>query len=197
MPSATQRKVVGSLVVGHHAKGELVYAGRVGSGFSNRVAEELWRCLEEIRVDAPPVDRALPADSRRNVRWVKPKLVADVEIRGWTTDGIARHAVFKGLRHDKVASDVVRAAPAAKTSASSALPVNLTHPDRVLWPDAGITKQGLADFYAEIWPWIAPHVVNRPLALVRCPGGVEEACFFQKHAWAGIGEHIIRVRDPG
>jgi len=196
VPSATQRKVVGSLVVGHHAKGELVYAGRVGSGFSNRVAEELWRCLEEIRVDAPPVDRALPADSRRNVRWVKPKLVADVEIRGWTTDGIARHAVFKGLRHDKVASDVVRAAPAAKTSASSALPVNLTHPDRVLWPDAGITKQGLADFYAEIWPWIAPHVVNRPLALVRCPGGVKEACFFQKHAWAGIGEHIIRVRDP-
>ena len=66
----------------------------------------------------------------------------------------------------------------------------------MLWPDVGITKQGLADFYAEIWPWIAPHVVNRPLALVRCPGGVEEACFFQKHAWAGIGENIIRARDP-
>ena len=114
VPSATQRKVVGSLVVGHHAKGELVYAGRVGSGFSNRVAEDLWRRLEEIRIDAPPLDRALPADSRRNVRWVKPKLVADVEIRGWTTDGIARHAVFKGLRHDKVASEVVRAAPAVK-----------------------------------------------------------------------------------
>jgi len=196
VPSATQRKVVGSLVVGHHAKGELVYAGRVGSGFSNRVAEELWRRLEEIRIDAPPLDRALPADSRRNVRWVKPKLVADVEIRGWTTDGIARHAVFKGLRHDKVASEVVRAVPAVKTNSASVLPVNLTHPDRVLWPDVGITKQGLADFYAEIWPWIAAHVVGRPLALVRCPGGVEEACFFQKHAWAGIGESIIRARDP-
>jgi bifunctional non-homologous end joining protein LigD len=66
----------------------------------------------------------------------------------------------------------------------------------VLWPDAGVTKQGLAEFYAEIWPWIAPHVSGRPLALVRCPGGVEEACFFQKHAWAGINEHVIRTRDP-
>ena len=64
----------------------------------------------------------------------------------------------------------------------------------MLWPDVGVTKQGLAEFYAEIWPWIAPHVVDRPLALVRCPGGVEESCFFQKHAWAGIGEHIVRER---
>jgi bifunctional non-homologous end joining protein LigD len=66
----------------------------------------------------------------------------------------------------------------------------------VLWPDVGVTKQGLAEFYAEIWPWIAPHVVDRPLALVRCPGGITQTCFFQKHAWAGISEHIIRGRDP-
>jgi bifunctional non-homologous end joining protein LigD len=54
----------------------------------------------------------------------------------------------------------------------------------------------LADFYSEIWPWIEPHVVNRPLALVRCPGGVDESCFFQKHAWAGIGDEVVRARDP-
>jgi bifunctional non-homologous end joining protein LigD len=79
---------------------------------------------------------------------------------------------------------------------TTVLPVSLTHPDRVLWPDVGVTKQGLAEFYAEIWPWIAPHVVDRPLALVRCPGGIAQTCFFQKHAWAGISEHIIRGRDP-
>ena len=106
VPSTTQRRVVGSLVVGHHDKGKLVYAGRVGSGFSSKVAEDLWRRLEEIRIDAPPLDKALPAEVRRNVRWVKPTLVADVEIRGWTADGIARHAVFKGLRQDKEAADV-------------------------------------------------------------------------------------------
>jgi bifunctional non-homologous end joining protein LigD len=83
-----------------------------------------------------------------------------------------------------------------KPSASSALPVALTHPDRVLWPDVGVTKQGLAEFYLEIWPRISPFIVDRPLTLVRCPGGVEEGCFYQKHAWAGINEHIVRVRDP-
>ncbi len=196
VPSTTQRKVVGSLVVGHQVKGRLVYAGRVGSGFSNKVAEDLWRRLEEIRIDAPPLDKTLPPDSRRNVRWVKPKLVADVEIRGWTSDGIARHAVFKGLRQDKEVADVTREAPVVTSRIAPVLPVKLTHPDRVLWPDVGVTKQGLADFYAEIWPWISPHVVNRPLALVRGPGGVEENTFFQKHAWAGISERIIRGHDP-
>ena len=66
----------------------------------------------------------------------------------------------------------------------------------MLWPDVGVTKQGLAEFYAEIWPWIEPHVVDRPLALVRCPGGIAATCFFQKHAWAGISEHVIRGSDP-
>ena len=201
VPSTTQRKVVGALALGQHVKGKLVYAGRVGSGFSNKVAEDLWRRLEDIRAEKPAVD-VIPVESRRNVRWVRPKLVAEVEIRGWTADNIARHAVFKGLRQDKEAADVVREAPAApamnaqKTKKPAALPVKLTHPDRVLWPDAGVTKQGLADFYAELWPWIAPYVVNRPLALVRCPGGVEETCFFQKHAWAGIGDHVMRSKDP-
>ena len=76
------------------------------------------------------------------------------------------------------------------------MPVRLTHPDRVLWPDVGITKQGLAEFYAEIWPWTRPGVVDRPLALLRCPGGMAEACFFQKHAWTGIPDSIIRASDP-
>ena len=95
-----------------------------------------------------------------------------------------------------------RSRPMKSTKASKAQTeragarVPLTHPDRVLWPDVGVTKQGLAEFYTEIWPQIAPHVVDRPLALVRCPGGVEEGCFFQKHAWAGISEHISRSRDP-
>ena len=136
------------------------------------------------------------------MRWTKPSLVAEVELRGWTTDGIIRHAVFKGLRQDKQAADVapeksaMSPKSAKSTKSTTVLPVSLTHPDRVLWPDVGVTKQGLAEFYAENWPWIAPHVVDRPLALVRCPGGISDTCFFQKHAWAGISEHIIRGRDP-
>ena len=196
VPSTTQRRTVGSLVLGYLDKGKLVYAGRVGSGFSTSTADDLWRRLEAIRIDAPDLAALPPPEMRRNVRWAKPSLVAEVEMRGWTADGILRHAVFKGLRLDKQAADVAPEKPTAKPGAAPALVVPLTHLDRVLWPDVGVTKQGLAEFYSEIWPAIAPHVMDRPLALVRCPGGVEEVCFFQKHAWAGIGEHIARSRDP-
>jgi bifunctional non-homologous end joining protein LigD len=196
VPSTTQRRTVGSLVLGTLDKGKLVYAGRVGSGFSTSTADDLWRRLEAMRIDAPELAVLPPPEMRRNVRWAKPSLVAEVEMRGWTADGILRHAVFKGLRLDKQASEVAPEKPAVKRGAAGTLPVRLTHPDRVLWPDIGVTKQGLAEFYVEIWPAIAPHLIDRPLALVRCPSGVEEGCFFQKHAWAGIGEHVARSRDP-
>jgi bifunctional non-homologous end joining protein LigD len=204
VPSTTQRRIVGALSLGYYHKGKLTYAGRVGSGFSAAVAEDLWRRLESIRIEAPQLDPPPPPEVRRNVRWTKPSLVAEVELRGWTADGIIRHSVFKGLRQDKQVADVAPEKPAMTPKASKktkgmaivALPVRLTHPDRVLWPDVGVTKQGLAEFYAEIWPWIEPHVVGRPLALVRCPGGIGATCFFQKHAWAGISEQVARSTDP-
>ena len=74
--------------------------------------------------------------------------------------------------------------------------VRLTHPDRIYWPDAGVTKQGLADYYAEVWPRMAPFIVNRPVALLRCPGGTEGQCFFQKHAWKGLSREILTFHDP-
>jgi bifunctional non-homologous end joining protein LigD len=84
--------------------------------------------------------------------------------------------------------------------------VKLTHPDRVYWEDAGITKRDLADYYVDIWKWMAPHLVGRPIALVRCPEGAEGQCFFQKHASGGLvpdllhlvsekGDKIISVDD--
>lgn len=72
----------------------------------------------------------------------------------------------------------------------------LTHPDRIYWPDVGLTKQGLADYYARVWPRIAPHLVDRPIALLRCPEGIDGACFFQKHPWRGMGADIERFDDP-
>jgi bifunctional non-homologous end joining protein LigD len=68
----------------------------------------------------------------------------------------------------------------------------LTHPDRVLWEDEGITKLGLAEFYTGIADQILPHVVNRPLSLLRCPGGSRKECFFQKHAWAGLDDDLVQ-----
>jgi bifunctional non-homologous end joining protein LigD len=127
-------------------------------------------------------------------------LVAEVEFRGWTADHVLRHASFRGLREDKQARDVVREnappveRPAAARVEKSA--VTLTHPDRLYWPDQGVTKQGLADYYAEVWRYIAPFIVNRPLALLRCPNGVDGEKFFQKHAWKGIDPNIVLIDDP-
>jgi bifunctional non-homologous end joining protein LigD len=123
-----------------------------------------------------------------------------------------RHAAFKGLREDKPAKEVVPETPmptkasakaksaksprAAKGNPAQIAGVKLTHPDRVYWPDAGITKQQLADYYDMAWDFIAPHLANRPLALLRCPEGVSGECFFQKHAAAGLtSEHINRLKD--
>jgi bifunctional non-homologous end joining protein LigD len=134
------------------------------------------------------------------VKWVRPELVAEVEFRGWTHDGMLRQGSFQGLREDKDPREVVRETavqdpPAASPMATIPEEAYLTHPDRVLWEDEGITKLGLAEFYTEIADWILPQIVNRPLSLLRCPGGSQKECFFQKHAWAGLDEDLIqRVR---
>jgi bifunctional non-homologous end joining protein LigD len=75
--------------------------------------------------------------------------------------------------------------------------VTLTHPDRIYWPDAGLTKQALAEYYRKVWPRIAPHVTERPLAVLRCPGGIEETCFFQKQPWQGVHKSIAVHVNPG
>jgi bifunctional non-homologous end joining protein LigD len=197
MPSTAARRAVGSLVLGQYQDGRLVYAGKAGSGLSESLAVSLFKTLDAERRQASPFDPPPPSDAARGVRYVDPRLVVEVEYRGRTAAGLIRHAVFKGVRDDKLAAEVMREElPLAAEPEPPAPSVRLTHPDRLLWPDAGVTKQGLADFYAEIWKWIRPHVTGRPLALVRCPEGIAGECFFQKHQWAGLGPHVLRVADP-
>jgi bifunctional non-homologous end joining protein LigD len=203
VPSSTGANAIGSLVLGVHENGKLKHVGRVGTGFTARTARELWELLEKRRIDKPPFADKLTAEERRDVRWVEPELVAEVEFRSWTGGHILRHASFRGLRVDKEAAQVVRedadvTPPRAPASASGkSFGVKLTHPDRIYWPDAGVTKQGLAEYYADVWKWMAPHVVARPLALVRCPAGISQKCFFQKAAWKGIHRSVSVLRNPG
>jgi bifunctional non-homologous end joining protein LigD len=90
-----------------------------------------------------------------------------------------------------------RAAAVKPSAKSSTKPreggVRLTHPDRVYWVDVGVTKQDLADYYRAVWDWMAPQVIGRPLALVRCPEGTKGQCFFQKHASAGLAEQNLHT----
>lgn len=196
LPSTTSRKAIGSLVLGYYEKRRLVHAGRVGTGFTATVAEDLFRRLERIRADASPFKGRLSAEAARGVIYVKPELVAEIEFRGWTADRNLRQASFRGLREDKAADEVVREGPTVNAGAKPRRPFRLTHPDRLYWPDAGVTKEGLADYYSEVWPRIAPFVVGRPLAVVRCPDGAAGQCFFQKHPWRGLSRGIRSDPDP-
>jgi bifunctional non-homologous end joining protein LigD len=199
VPSSTGRNAIGALLIGHYDDGRLTVAGKVGTGFTQKVAEDLFRRLEAMRTDRPELDKPPGADLK-GVRFVRPELVAEVEYLTWTADGVLRHTSFRGLREDRDPREVVREpdgaspdrAPVDRPPAS----VKLTHPDRLYWKDAGVTKQGLAEYYAQVWRRMAPHVVNRPLALLRCPDGVGGQCFFQKHAWRGMNREILGRTDP-
>jgi bifunctional non-homologous end joining protein LigD len=92
----------------------------------------------------------------------------------------------------------VKREPVKKKNDVSVAGVRLTHPDRVYWEDVGVTKHDLAEFYVQIWKWMRPHLVGRPISLVRCPEGASGQCFFQKHARAGIPtEHLHLVPEKG
>jgi bifunctional non-homologous end joining protein LigD len=216
VPSTVSSGMIGSLVMGYYEDGKLIHAGRVGTGYTQKIARDLKKAIDKVKADTSPFAAKLSADARRGVVWAKPKLVAEVEFRGWTHDGSLRHASFQGLREDKEPESVTREVPkdmpeppkpkSNGTKASKPVQikkgievagVSLSHPDRVLWQEQGVTKQGLAEFYAEIADWILPHLIGRPLSLVRCPSGAQTKCFFQKHAWAGLGPGIHEIEVPG
>ena len=200
VPSTVSKKAIGSLVLGQYEDGKLRYSGRVGTGFTVKVAEALQSQLERIRDKASPFTDKLTTAEARQVRFVRPELVAEIEFRAWTADGHLRHASFRGIREDKAAREVVREGPkSAAAKGSRGTPrrtVTLTHPDRLYWPQDGVTKEGLADYYSEMWKHIAPFITARPLALLRGPNGIAGDLFFQKHAWKGLNKNIRLVNDP-
>ena len=178
------RENFGALILGVHDGGRrdgLRYVGRVGTGFTQASLRELHQKLSPLETPRGAFAKPPTGAAARGVHWVRPELVAEIAFSEWTRDGSLRHPSFKGLREDKDATDVTRERPQAVRGGSIA-GIKLTHPDRVLYPDQGITKQALAAYYVELAGRVLPHVGGRPLAFLRCPNGVGKACFYQKHS---------------
>lgn len=217
---AKARTGFGALLLGYHqADGELVYAGKTGTGFDEKMLHSLSKRLESIERDSSPFSDLARG---RGLHWVEPTLVAQLNFAGWTNEGRIRQGSFQGLREDKPAAEITRevAVPlngatkkksqrkAAKESKDDPPPdnsdrydarkkefvgVRLTSPEKVLWPDIGLTKLELAAYFESMADWILPHIAGRPLVLVRCPDGRSKACFYQKHAVAGTPKNLRQI----
>jgi len=189
---------IGALLLGYNEDGKVVYAGRVGTGFSTRVSHELRERLEPLTSKTAPAK--VPAEARRGAIWVRPELVCEVEFLAWTKDGVLRHPSFQGLREDKKPTEITRekAVPAGSSKSAakpatragkaastgtgaSAAGITISHPDRVVFPKLGATKLDLARYYEAVAERMLPQIANRPLNLLRCPDGIASQCFFQKH----------------
>jgi bifunctional non-homologous end joining protein LigD len=179
-----------ALLLGLNEGGKLRYAGKVGTGFSMTVQQDLSAKLRRIESAKPaaPVPRA----EARGAHWVKPDLVAEIAFAEFTADGVVRHASFLGLRGDKPVGEVVREEP-QEAPESAGDQVKISNPERIVFPEDGINKGDLADYFRAVAPLMLPWAANRPLTLVRCPQGRAKKCFFQKHDSGTFGPLVHQV----
>jgi bifunctional non-homologous end joining protein LigD len=211
-----RRSRVGALLVGYYADGELRFAGRAGTGFTETELTRLARLLEPLqRGDSPFAPRReLP---RKGAVWVEPQLVAEVEYREWTGAGILRAPAYKGLRDDRDPITVVRedrepevereigpepAEEAARPRAGSELDIDgrrvaVTNLEKVLYPAAGFTKAQVLDYYIRVAPALLPHLRHRPLTLKRYPNGVDGQFFYEKNSPAHRPDWVRTVQITG
>jgi bifunctional non-homologous end joining protein LigD len=179
-----------ALLLGLNEGGKLRYAGKVGTGFSTSVQHDVRARLDTLATDKAPAP--VPRAEARGAHWVKPDLVAEIAFAEFTADNVVRHASFLGLRGDKKAKEVVAEMPQSLPEPATD-DVKISNPDRVIFPDAKITKGELAQYYHAIGAQMAVWTANRPISLVRCPQGRARKCFFQKHDSGTFGPHVHHV----
>ena len=199
------RAPLGALLLGYWHGRKLRFASHVGSGFDDRSLSRTKKLLEPLQRKTSPF--ADQPELNAPTTWVEPKLVAEVKFQGWTDDHHLRAPVFLRLRDDVDAREVKRAARSeskseskgdeileqlnnARTAFTLAVgkdQVKLTHLDRVYWPadpalkQPPLTKRDLLRYFAQVAPFILPHLADRPLTMIRMPDGIGGQRFFQKH----------------
>jgi bifunctional non-homologous end joining protein LigD len=223
MPGEGRRtKRIGALLMGYYEDGAFCYAGRVGTGFTEKTLDDLGTRLAPLRRDGNPFDRGprLP----REAVFVEPRLVAEIELREWTAERIMRAPSFKGLREDKPPREVRiespgdgasgpppadARSPEALFDAVERLPegalavategrrLKITNWDKVLYPETGFTKGDLIAYYARVAPVALAHLRDRPLTLKRYPNGVDQQYFYEKQSPSHRPEWVqtVRIRE--
>ncbi len=191
-----RRGRLGALHMGYYDDGELRYAGKVGTGFTDKELDRLDGVMRPLARDGSPFDGK--PQPPRGTHYVDPALVAEVEFTEWTSQNMLRHPSYKGLRDDKRALDVVlekvdaavrapqlRQIVGGEPKGSAEIQLDghaleLTNLDKVIYPQEGFTKGEVLDYYLRIGPALLPHVRDRLLSLHRYPDGVEGQRFWEK-----------------
>jgi bifunctional non-homologous end joining protein LigD len=219
-PSTHSEREIGALHLAvMDGDGELRYAGKVGTGFSFK--QRVW-WKDELSKDVVPKTMVKDAPRERVATWVRPRFVVQVSFTEWTADNRLRHPSFKGIREDKKVGDVVRekpmpvskieSAPSVKSAAKKSSPkktastksspskpatqVNLTHPERILYPRDGITKQDVADYYAAMAEPMLRALRDRPLALEHWNDGIDKPSWFHQDVGRGAPPWVASIDTP-
>jgi bifunctional non-homologous end joining protein LigD len=190
----------GALLLGVYEEGRLRHVGRVGTGFDESRLAEMHQSLKELEISTTPFFNAPKSAGPNAVHWVKPALVAEVSFAGWTSSGSIRHAVFIALREDKPSRQIKREVPEtisgvarkvssvnSRGSVTTDSGVLVTHAHRVIDTSTGFTKLDVVRYYEKIASQMLPHLVDRPVAMVRVPENIQGQQFFQKH----LGKYTI------
>ncbi|HCP08457.1 MAG TPA: DNA ligase D, partial [Candidatus Moranbacteria bacterium] len=184
------RKKFGALILGVYEKGELIYAGHTGTGFSEKTLDLVYAKMKPLAISKSAFKKV--PKTNEPATWLKPELVAEIKFSEWTNESIMRHPVFLGLREDKNPTEAIRESSLkpgfreGKNKKSeieveiSGKKLKLTNPDKVYWPDEGHTKGDMIEYYRKVSRYILPHLKDRPQSLHRFPDGISGESFFQK-----------------
>ena len=195
-PSDKIGRPFASLLLGENGPDGLRYRGRVGTGIDEAAFDRLTAAFRS-RKTSPFTD--VPADIAAQAQWVTPALVVEVDFAEFTADGHIRHGSYLGLRDDKDAKEIRFETPADPPKDAQTMRVAgtaITHPDRVIFPDVGITKGDVAQYYDAAADRLLKIGGKRPLSLLRLPEGMEGDQFFQKHATQGMPKELHRIEIP-
>ncbi|HCF70653.1 MAG TPA: DNA ligase D, partial [Syntrophomonas sp.] len=193
---------VSSLLLGIYEGEKLIYAGRAGTGLTERDRKELEKTFKSIKRMEPPFPLAPKPRSNEKITWLEPELVAEIKFAEWTEDNLLRQASFKGLRQDKDPRDIkkekaddeiqpqssaIEVEEPMKANDNSVIieGITISNPDKLIFADPEVTKGDVVRYYAKVAERMLPYVSHRVLSIVRCPKGISQTCFYKKHPGPG------------
>lgn len=178
-----ERSYFGSLITGVEVDGTLHFCGHVGTGFDDATLKSLYEIMQAYVQNDCPFDE-IP-ETNDIPTWLRPELIAEIKHAGMTQDKHYRHPVYMGLRKDLMEMEF---APQSQTPKQRKLPFSISNPDKIYFPESGVTKMQIAEYYYNISNFILPHLQNRPLSMNRFPDGINGMNFYQKDA----PEHALK-----